>query len=143
MDLPRASVFLDFDGTITAVDTGVHLLEALAHPSWREIESEYVGGTIGSRECLVRQWAMLPRDEARLRAVAGQVALDPGVGPLVDCLPAAGAQVTVVSDGYGFYAEDVCARLGIDLLTNTVDWSTGELTFPHVDRCCPCSTCGP
>ena len=142
MDLGRASVFLDFDGTITAVDTGVHLLEHLADPAWREIDEEYKAGAIGSRECLVRHWAMLPRDEARLRAVAAEVPLDPGVGPLVQGLRGAGAEVTVVSDGYGFYAEEVCARLGLQLLTNAVDWSTGELTFPNVDRCCPCSTCG-
>jgi 2-hydroxy-3-keto-5-methylthiopentenyl-1-phosphate phosphatase len=27
-------------------------------------------------------------------------------------------------------------------LSNTVDWVTGRLEFPHEDRCCPCSTCG-
>ena len=28
------------------------------------------------------------------------------------------------------------------MLTNSVDFATGELMFPHEDRCCPCSTCG-
>ena len=28
------------------------------------------------------------------------------------------------------------------MLTNPVDFATGELVFPHEDRCCPCSTCG-
>ena len=142
MDLSQASVFLDFDGTITEIDTGVHLLDALADASWRDVEAEYFAGTIGSRECLVRQWAMLPHDEPRLRALAREVPLDAGLESLVDGLRAAGAEVAVVSDGYGFYAEEVCARLGVDLLTNAVDWSTGDLTFPNLDRCCPCSTCG-
>ena len=26
------------------------------------------------------------------------------------------------------------------VLSNTVDWATGRLEFPHEDRCCPCST---
>jgi len=28
------------------------------------------------------------------------------------------------------------------VLTNAVDWSTGVLEFPNLDRCCPCSSCG-
>ena len=37
LDLARASVFLDFDGTVTLADTGVHALERLASDRWREI----------------------------------------------------------------------------------------------------------
>src|SRR5205085_10956485 len=48
----------------------------------------------------------------------------------------------VVSDGFGFRAQDVCARVGVPLLTNAVDWQSGELRFPNLDRCCPCSSCG-
>ncbi len=36
----------------------------------------------------------------------------------------------MVSDGFGFYVDDVCAPLGIDVLTNPVDFTTGELRFP-------------
>ena len=38
--------------------------------------------------------------------------------------------------------DDACAPLGVDVLTNAVDFTTGELQFPHEDRCCPCSSCG-
>ena len=48
----------------------------------------------------------------------------------------------VVSDGFGFYAREVCATLGVPVLTNDVDWTTGRLEFPHEDRCCACSSCG-
>jgi HAD superfamily phosphoserine phosphatase-like hydrolase len=142
MDLSNASVFLDFDGTIATADTGVHLLARLATDDWRAVDEEYAAGRIGSREALSRQWAMLPADEAVLRAVAREVPLDPDLGPLVEGLRAAGAEVTVVSDGFGFPVTEALARFDLDVLTNTVDFATGELAFPHVDRCCPCSTCG-
>src|SRR5207237_139807 len=99
VDLAKASVFLDFDGTVTTADTGVHLLERLATRDWRAVDDAYRSGTIGSREAIELQWAMLPPDEARLRAVAREVAVDPGLGPLVDALRAAGAELLVVSDG--------------------------------------------
>ena len=52
VDLSAVSVFLDFDGTITAADTGVHLLDRLTNDDWRAVDDEYASGTIGSREAL-------------------------------------------------------------------------------------------
>jgi 2,3-diketo-5-methylthio-1-phosphopentane phosphatase len=141
-DLSRASVFLDFDGTITERDVNQYLLDRFAGDAWLPLRDEYRVGTIGSRECLIGQWELLDPDERALRAAAGAVPLDPGFEPLVAALRAAGADLVVVSDGFGFRAEEVCAAAGVAVLTNHVDWSTGRLEFPHEDRCCPCSTCG-
>lgn len=70
------------------------------------------------------------------------VDLDPGFPAFVSRQAGAGAQVVVVSDGVGPYAEEACASLPVTLYANRVDPATGDLTFPHVDRCCACSTCG-
>jgi 2,3-diketo-5-methylthio-1-phosphopentane phosphatase len=141
-ELANASVFLDFDGTITTHDVGVHLLERAGAPEWRAISERYARGEIGSRESSIEEWALVSGDEATLRALAREVPLDPGFEPLVAELRAEGAEVMVVSDGFGFYVDAVCAPLQLPVLTNTVDFATGELVFPHEDRCCPCSTCG-
>ncbi|MBM3671937.1 MAG: HAD-IB family phosphatase [Actinobacteria bacterium] len=142
LDLAATAVFVDFDGTVTQVDSGVHLLERLAAPEWRDLSDAYARGEIGSRECVLDEWDLLPKDEAQLRTVAREVQIDPGFVPLLEALRGAGAEVTVVSDGFGFYAEEVCQPLGLRLLSNRIDWASGELEFPHEDRCCPCSTCG-
>src|SRR4051812_41497303 len=128
---------------MTVVDSGVHLLERLTDDrSWLAIDELYGAGAIGSRERLEREWELLPHDEGVLRDAARDVALDDDAGRLIVDLRGRGAEVTVVSDGFGFYAEEVCERLGVALLTNAVDWSTGALEFPNLDRCCPCSSCG-
>jgi HAD superfamily phosphoserine phosphatase-like hydrolase len=143
VDLASASVFLDFDGTMTVVDSGVHLLERLTDDSsWLAVDELYAAGAIGSRECLERQWELLPHDEPVLREAVRDVALDAAAEPLIADLRSRGAEVVVVSDGFGFYAEEICSRLGVPVLTNAVDWSTGTLEFPNLDRCCPCSSCG-
>ncbi len=142
IDLARTSVFLDFDGTIVCEDSGVYVLERLGRPGWREIDDAYVRGEIGSRECLLDLWERLPKDESWLRHVAREVAVDGDAAALVEALRATGAEVTAISDGFGYYAEEVCATLGIEVITNTVDWGTGRVEFPNEDRCCPCSTCG-
>lgn len=95
VDLSTTSVFLDVDGTVSEADTQVHLLDRLVGDSWREIEDQYERKLIGSRECIVREWALLPTTEEHvLRAVAAEVLLDPDFGLLVDRLRHAGAEVT-------------------------------------------------
>jgi 2,3-diketo-5-methylthio-1-phosphopentane phosphatase len=140
--LAEASVFLDFDGTVSTADIGVTLLQAFGRPGWEEIDAAYAAGAIGSRECLLDEWDLVEGSEADLRAAARAVPLDPAFEPFVDGLRAAGAEVMVVSDGFGFYVAEACAPLELDVLTNDVDFATGELLFPHEERCCPCSTCG-
>lgn len=142
LDLATTSVFLDFDGTVTLADTGLHLLERLGRPGWREIDAEFRRGEIPSRSCLLDEWDLLDPDEARLTAVAREVPIDPAAPGLVAGLRAAGAEVLIVSDGFGFRAREVAADLDVPILTNAVDWSTGRLEFPHEDRCCACSSCG-
>jgi 2,3-diketo-5-methylthio-1-phosphopentane phosphatase len=142
LDLAHTTVFLDFDGTISTVDVGRHLLERLGAPAWRDIDEQYERGEIGSRECLIDEWDLIAAEEATLRSVASEVGLDPMFGPLVRDLRAGGAEVTVVSDGFGFYVQDACAPFDVPVLTNTVDFATGRLEFPHEDRCCPCTSCG-
>lgn len=142
IDLAQTSVFLDFDGTITTVDSGVYLLERFADPAWREIDAEFRRGEIGSRVCLLDEWDLLTADLEVLRRAVRDVPVDPDAAGLVADLRAAGAEVLVVSDGFGFYAEEVAAALGVGVLTNRVDAATGNLEFPHEDRCCACSSCG-
>jgi 2,3-diketo-5-methylthio-1-phosphopentane phosphatase len=142
LDLSETAVFLDFDGTISTADVGVHLLERLGAPGWRDVDAEYDAGEIGSRVCLLDEWDLLPRDPELLRSVAAEVPLDPDTEGLVAGLRAAGAEVSVVSDGFGFYATERLAHLGVPVVTNAVDWATGALEFPHEDRCCACSSCG-
>ena len=144
-DLSRMAVFLDFDGTISTADTCVHLLEWLAPPEWRLVEARYLAGELGSRECLQAEWAMLRGDEAERRAVASEVTLDAGLDALVTALRSSGAEVMVVSDGYGFYLEDQIGSLadsGVEIVTSVVDWARLELRFPNADETCPCAECG-
>jgi HAD superfamily phosphoserine phosphatase-like hydrolase len=142
LDLTRTAVFVDFDGTVSEADTGVHLLERLATPGWRSVSEAYQRGEIGSRECLLDEWDLLPKDEELLRRVAREVQIDPAAAPLLAALRAAGAEVTIVSDGFGIRADEIAAELDVPLLSNAADWSNGRLEFPHEDRCCACSSCG-
>lgn len=141
LDLASCSVFIDFDGTISADDVGMHVLERLASPGWREIDDHYERGEIGSRQYVTELWGHLSRVPMQeLLTVAKEVPLDPGTGSLVSFLRAAGSEVSVISDGLGYYVADRCAPLDIDVLANDV--RGGRPTFAYADPTCPCGLCG-
>jgi 2,3-diketo-5-methylthio-1-phosphopentane phosphatase len=148
-DLANTSVFFDFDGTVSTTDIGVHLLERLADPGWREFDAQYADGVIGSLECMEKQWACIPAQitEAERHAVAAEVPLDPGFGPLVYGLRRGGAEITVVSDGFGYYVHDLIAPWGLPVVTNEVDFAMNSLRYPYADptcgSCAACGTCKP
>lgn len=148
-DLTRTSVFFDFDGTISTTDIGVYVLDRLADPGWRELDLAYAAGEIGSRECMARQWDCIPASvtEAERRAVAREVPLDAGFGPLVDALRGAGAEVAVVSDGYGYYVHELLTPWDLPIFTNDIDFATNAVVFPHrndaCESCAACGTCKP
>lgn len=142
-DCSQLSVFLDFDGTISTLDVGRYLLSRTAPPEWWDLHLQYERGEIGSRACISGQWALVAGDEAELRAVAREVPLDTGFEPLVQWLRGGGAEVAVLSDGFGFYAREVCDPLALDVYTNAVDFAASRaLRFPYEDPTCACANCG-
>ena len=85
---PTVRIDLDFDGTITTADVGMHLLERTApHDEWWELHEQYERGEIGSRECIFDQWALVEGSEAELRRVAAEVEVDPGFVPAAPSWP--------------------------------------------------------
>ncbi len=144
LDLTETSVFLDFDGTISTRDIGLELLERHGRAGWRAIDAAFVRGEMGSRECVTAEWDLVEGTEAELLATAMEVTLDPGFPALVADLRSAGAEVAVLSDGFGFYVDAHCRAAGVTVAVyaNRVDWDDRALRFPFGDPTCACRSCG-
>ena len=133
-------MFVDFDGTVSVEDIGTHLLRRLATGDWEAIDERYVRGEIGSRQCIAELCALLPNERELLLQVASEVPLDEGFGSLVEYLRDEGAEVRVVSDGFGFYVGPRCAPFGVEGVAS--DLVGGQPVFPNADPGCPCARCG-
>jgi 2-hydroxy-3-keto-5-methylthiopentenyl-1-phosphate phosphatase len=146
---PIASVVVDFDGTACPFDVSEELLQAFAPPEWWDIDLEFQRGEIGSRECLVRQGALMHgREDDMLAFVLDQYDLDPTFGPFVHWAQDANLHVAVASDGFGFYVEPMLREAGLAGLTaihaNTFELENGRprLGFPNAHlECIGCGTC--
>lgn len=83
------------------------------------------------------------RDEQELRRIVREVPLDPGLSALVQSLRTAGAEIVVLSDGYGFYAEEVCEGQDFPLISNHIDWQAWSVKFPAISAAASVQDAGP
>jgi 2-hydroxy-3-keto-5-methylthiopentenyl-1-phosphate phosphatase len=95
------------------------------------------------------QWDMdvLPRDAELLRREAAEMAQDETFPAFVDAVRGRGAQLEIVSDGFGFYVASNLAALGVrDVPIATNENRVGEgsagMSFPYGHPSCfVCGTC--
>lgn len=148
-------VFCDFDGTITQLDVTDEILTHLADPSWREVEREWVGGLIGSRECLERQMALVKTSARELDALIDSIPIDPHFSKFYDFIQKHAIPFYVVSDAFDYVIRRVLKRCGMKgflrngshLFASALRVQGGRLLtlFPHSASTCEhgCATCKP
>lgn len=133
-DRPTA-IFVDYDGTITDVDTFDVLVRSVAGDDiWQRFEDELASGTITLRDVLAREAAMIrmPAVEA-LAFLARHATVDPSFAGFVHTARAHGAHVCVVSSGLRQIIAPALARAGVDVTVyaNEVAFDPGgwKMTF--------------
>ncbi len=134
--LLKCVVLIDFDGTMTTIDTAEFALDKFADKNWRKIDEQLERGEITFEESLEREFAMLkvPKEEM-LEALEDSVQFRPNVDKLIDYCKRQRFPMIVVSGGL-----DYCIRhflesrgwLDISIVAPESKWSrTGILLkFP-------------
>lgn len=152
-DWKRAVVFCDFDGTISQLDVTDQILTELAHPSWREIEQEWMMGLIGSRECLARQIALVNAPVEELHAVIDAVKVDSEFAGFCKLARKRQLPLYILSDGFDYVIRRVLKNAGVErhfrgasnLFASglRIDGRRLEPYFPHSPEPCAhqCATC--
>ncbi len=107
-------VVCDFDGTITRVDVTDLILAQFAHPSWRDVEQEWIRGSIGSRECLERQMALVETSTQELNALIDSVPIDPHFVKFHRSLSRRAYPFYIVTDGFDLVVRRVLKRAGLN-----------------------------
>ena len=130
-------VFVDFDGTITDVDTFDALVRAVAgDDAWNAIDDALIAGDITLREALVRQAALVRLTRAETFAfMAANTTVDPTFKPFVAAVRAHGGAIRVVSAGIATVIHEALERNGIDVdvLANEADFSPAGWTMTFRD----------
>jgi 2,3-diketo-5-methylthio-1-phosphopentane phosphatase len=138
----RWQVFADFDGTITLDDTSDAILRQFAGEAWEEIEARWLSGSIGSRQCLLEQVALIQAEEAALDQFASQFTIDPHFSDFVGDCARFGLPLTIVSDGFDRIVRSTLSRYGhgtLPIKANRLHYRGGgrwALDFPHSQTGC-------
>ncbi len=120
------AIFVDFDGTITDLDTFDVLVRHFGAPGvWDESERDLSAGRITIREALQRQAACVRADyETVATLLARTTRIDPGFVPFVAARRACGDEVTVVSSGIEPLIRERLRALGLNdvpVIANGID----------------------
>ena len=136
------TIYCDFDGTIAVEDVTDSVLSRFALPGWEAIEAEWEAGHIGSRECMLRQVAMIRASRAELDRHLDGIEIDPWFPAFVGACEEAGIELTVVSDGIDYAIGRILGRHGLShlkVVANRLEILDGDryrLTFPYANEAC-------
>jgi len=145
--VPVGAVVVDFDGTACSVDVSEVLLEAFGDSRWIAYNDMVMDGSMGLREAAGRQAALLTESETFMLAYAVErCPLDPTFAGFVGWAEGEGVELTIVSDGFGFYVRPILEAAGLGhlaLITNDLAFTPGpELRHAHGHpECIGCGTC--
>ncbi len=123
---PQATIFVDFDGTITENDLLDRIAQTFGDPDvYREVDERLDEGSITLHEVLRREFEPVraPLDEV-VSWVIDNTAVRAGFGELVGLARRRGWRLIVLSSGFLELIEPVLAREGltdVELLANRVD----------------------
>lgn len=142
-----STVFIDFDGTIANRDVTDVLLSNFAASKWQELENAWLDGSIGARECMAQQIAMMKVTPEDLNACLDSMKIDEAFADFIALLERAQSRVAIVSDGLDYGIKHILKRYGLGRVTvfanrlvyqGGMDW---QLQFPYKNNACPAGHC--
>jgi len=131
------TVFVDFDGTITDVDTIDTLLRAFAGDAFADaLEADLRSGRITQRAGFERQARAMRLSQAEtLSWMLANTTVDPTFGPFVEAVRASGGSVCVVSSGIASVIAAMLERAGVQVqvFANDVDYCATGWNIDFID----------
>jgi len=134
----RDLILCDFDGTISAEDTGLHVAQTLRLERFFEIEERWRRSEISSRECLREQWRTVDPSREDFQALIEGLEVNPGFEELVSLAEGRGARFVILSDGLDYYIRRTLDRVGLGRLWFRANHAV--LHEHHIELEFPCPT---
>lgn len=143
----KRAVLTDFDGTITRTDVAEAILEEFAPPEWWEIEEQHRSRKIGTREAMVRQFALVRARESDLVSFVDRtVTMDDTFRDFVSFCKDHGFVLEIVSEGLDLYVRHLLRKWQIEVPVRTnraiIEDGRVRIEYPWADATCTlCGTC--
>lgn len=140
-------IFLDFDGTITKVDTCSLMVEAFAKEGWEALNKLWEDKKLSTAACANQTFKLFEANIEDVKKLMETIEIDEYFKEFLSLCRSKGYDTYVLSDGYDFNIQAVLQRHDIDItyFANRMlyDSSKGfDIECPHENSLCKnCGTC--
>lgn len=137
---------IDFDGTVTDADIIDVVLQRFAAPEWRDVETQWERGLIGSRQCLEIQMSLVDSSLAGLLDAIDDFTIDGTFRDFIALLDERQMPYAVLSDGFQIFIERLLGSAGlarVPVYANLLQEEGGKLRtlFPYSRPDCSAANC--
>ncbi|HCD10387.1 MAG TPA: phosphoserine phosphatase [Thermoanaerobacter sp.] len=138
-------VFLvDFDGTVTKVDTVDLMVKKFAKDGWQYYEELWEKGEMSTEECAIETLKLMEVDEKKLLDLLYTIEIDDYFMEFLNFCRTKDYEVVIVSDGYDFNIKAIMDKYGFNIkfYSNKLWFEDGiiKVDFPHKSK--DCNKCG-
>jgi 2-hydroxy-3-keto-5-methylthiopentenyl-1-phosphate phosphatase len=141
----KRTIFIDFDGTITRVDTCNAMLKAFASDGWQEINEQWERGELATQACARQLFQLFKTDMDGIKRLMRNIEIDPSFKDFLNLCRRKNYQVYVLSDGYDICIETVFENNGIKLpyyANKLIYGQAFQIQSPNINLSCGnCGTC--
>ncbi len=140
----------DFDGTVALDDVGNRFFGRFCadREAWNALIEQWRAGSVGGRDVLRRECALLDASESEARAFVSGFGIDPAFASFVSALRAQGGDVAIASDGLLWYLRPILDAHGLEHVpayANDARFEDGHFVprfgSPEGEGCGRCGTC--
>lgn len=138
-------VFLvDFDGTITKVDTVDLMVNKFAKDGWQYYEELWEKGEISTEECAIETLKLMKVNERKLLDLLYTIEIDDYFLEFLSFCKAKNYEVVIVSDGYDFNIKAIMDKYGFNVAfySNKLWFDMGKIKVDFPYKSNNCNKCG-
>lgn len=137
-------VLVDFDGTITKLDTCDAMVREFARDGWQYYEKLWENGEISTEQCAIEISKLMDVDEEKLINLLNGIEIDEYFIDFLNFCRSYGYKVVITSDGYDFNIKTVLKRYGIEIeyYSNKMWFEDGKASVQFMNANGSCRKCG-
>ncbi|HHW61438.1 MAG TPA: MtnX-like HAD-IB family phosphatase [Syntrophomonadaceae bacterium] len=137
--------FIDFDGTITTLDSCTAMVEAFARDGWQEINQRWEQKELGTEDCANQTLALFDVSPEKLKDFLKNIAIDEFFPQFLQHCRKNGYPVYILSDGYDLNIQTILDEHQLQLpyyCNELIYTDCFQIRCPHKnDECGNCGTC--
>jgi len=135
---------IDFDGTITKVDTVELMIKNFAKDGWQYYEHLWENGQISTEECAINTLKLMSVSEYKLLSLLNTVQIDDYFISFLDFCKKNNLEAVIVSDGYDFNIKAIMKKYNfyIDYFSNRLWFENDSIKVEFTYKNKECDKCG-